>query len=105
MIADPPKDSVSAMRWSKQGNGQHHLAATTWDGMLTIYEHDGKGQCKVLGQKPHPSGSPALCVDWSDDGTKVFAGYGDNTAYMLDLGAGGGFTPIAKHDAPIKSIF
>ena len=83
MMPDMPKDSVSALRFSMMGGGAQYLACSTWDGVLTCYEHTGQGQTKVAAQQKHPTGSPALCVDWSDDWSKMFAGFGDNSACVL----------------------
>ena len=102
-----PQDSVSQLKFAPpsahDATGSKFLAASSWDGQVICYEHDGAGNTKLAKNAGHPTTSPALCCDWHTDGDKIFAGFGDNSAQCLDLNTGA-LTQMAQHDAPIKNI-
>ena len=101
-----PQDSVSSMKWSPAGNGKTHLSASCWDGTIVVYAVDANGGTTVPVSSTYPGaggqGVPCMSADWCTDGSKIVAGYGDNTAQMFDL-ATQQLTQIGQHQAPIQS--
>ena len=98
-----PQDSVSCLRWSPAGAGNQHLMGTCWDGTIICYQVDATGGTTVPVSNTHPQGVPCMAGDWHHDGTKIYAGYGDNKAQQLDLNTQQ-LTQIGQHDAPVKGV-
>jgi mRNA export factor len=65
MIAQPPEDSISDLRWSPQSD---HLSVASWDKKVRIYEIDASGQSKGVAVFDHEG--PALNTCWSPVGEK-----------------------------------
>ncbi|CAO3599930.1 unnamed protein product [Absidia cylindrospora] len=97
-ISSPPPDGISDLGFSSQAD---YLAASSWDNQIRIYEIQPTGQSIPKASYSHEA--PALCVDWSKDGTKVVSGGADKAGRMFDV-ATGQSTQIAAHDEAIKGI-
>ncbi|KAJ3003101.1 hypothetical protein HKX48_001951 [Thoreauomyces humboldtii] len=95
-IQPPPPDTVSELRWSPRAN---YLAASSWDNQTRIWEVGQNGQ--AVGKAAIQHEAPALCVDWTTDGSKVFSGGCDKAGRLLDLATGQSMQ-VAAHDAPIR---
>ncbi|KAI5480868.1 mRNA export factor [Pseudohyphozyma bogoriensis] len=91
-------DGISDLKWSPTGD---FLAVASWNNEVRLWEVGQGGQNQGKASFSHEG--PALCVDWSKDGTKVFTGGADKAGRQYDVQTG---TPsqIAAHDAPIKCI-
>lgn len=99
-VANPPEDSISAVSFSPQSD---HLAVSSWDKKVRIYEIDQNGNSQGKAMFEHEA--PVLDCCWSKDGTKVFGAGADKAARMLDLGASASQAQqVAAHDQPIKCI-
>lgn len=99
-VQNPPEDSISALRFSPQSD---HLAVSSWDKKVRIYEISNTGDSKGVALFEHEG--PALNCCWSRDGQKVFGAGADKAARMLDLGSGATQAQqVAAHDQPIKCI-
>ncbi|KAI8827285.1 WD40-repeat-containing domain protein [Fimicolochytrium jonesii] len=96
-ISQPPGDTVSELRFSPRAN---LLAASSWDNQTRIWEISSNGQSIPKAAIQHEA--PALCVDWSADGTKLLSGGCDKAGRMMDITTGQTMQ-VASHDAPIKS--
>ena len=59
-VNEPPSDSVSDIRFSPKSD---HLAASSWDNKIRIYEIDGQGQSRAVTAFDHEA--PALNTCWS----------------------------------------
>lgn len=126
-VKQPPEDSVSCISFSSQSE---HLAVSSWDKKVRIYEIDSNGNSSGKALFEHEG--PVLSCCWSNvslpalrssihphvqstnengranrahpqDGTKVFGAGADKAARMLDVQTG---TPsqVAAHDAPIRCV-
>lgn len=122
-------DSISKLSWSKVSS--QFIAASNWDGQVRLYQQQQNGFGFVAAVAPH-NNAPVLCVDWHHDGQSLFTSGGDcmatrcafNRTYALHAatptaakhtsGATHGLagvlvngaiqpTPVAKHEAPIKT--
>ncbi|KAJ5827731.1 hypothetical protein N7447_004494 [Penicillium robsamsonii] len=93
----PPEDGISDLRFSPTSE---HLAVSSWDKKVRIYEINDQGQSEGKALFEHEA--PVLNCCWSPDGTKVVGAGADKAARMLDLGSGT-TTQVAAHDAPIRS--
>ncbi|KND01555.1 uncharacterized protein SPPG_03356 [Spizellomyces punctatus DAOM BR117] len=96
-LPQPPSDSVSELSFSPKAN---YIAASAWDNQTRIWEIGPNGQSIPKAAIQHEA--PALCVDWSLDGTKVLSGGCDKAGRMLDVTTGQQ-AQVAVHDAPIRS--
>ncbi|KAJ3022407.1 hypothetical protein HKX48_006224 [Thoreauomyces humboldtii] len=96
-VQPPPDDTISELRFSPRAN---FLAASSWDNQTRIWEVGPNGQAVPKAAIQHEA--PALCVDWTPDGSKVFSGGCDKAGRMLDLATGQSMQ-VAAHDAPIRS--
>ncbi|EED20252.1 nuclear pore complex protein (SonA), putative [Talaromyces stipitatus ATCC 10500] len=97
-LNSPPEDSISDLAFSPVSN---HLAVSSWDKKVRIYEINDQGQSEGKALFEHEA--PVLNCCWSPDGTKVVGAGADKAARLLDLGANA-TTPlqVAAHDAPIR---
>lgn len=98
-VSNPPEDSISNIVFSPQSD---HLAVSSWDKKVRIYEIDQNGNSQGKAMFEHEG--PVLDCAWSKDGQKVFGAGADKAARMLDLGAGGQAQQVAVHDQPIKCV-
>lgn len=99
-VANPPEDSISNIVFSPQTD---HLAVSSWDKKVRIYEIDQNGNSQGKAMFEHEG--PVLDCAWSKDGQKVFGAGADKAARMLDLGAGATQAQqVAAHDQPIKCV-
>lgn len=102
-VSDPPTDSISDLAFSPASD---HLAVSSWDNKVRIYEIDQNGQSKGVAYFEHQG--PALNVCWTKDGRKVIGAGADKAARMLDLGAGqtqaSQAQQVAVHDQPIRCV-
>ncbi|KAG0637664.1 WD40-repeat-containing domain protein [Tuber brumale] len=97
-VTSPPEDSVSDLSFSSQSE---HLAVSSWDSKVRIYEISETGQS--IGKALYDHQAPALSVHWSKDGTKVVSGGADKAARMFDLQSGQA-TQVAAHDEPVSCV-
>ncbi|KAI9664440.1 MAG: RNA export factor gle2 [Bathelium mastoideum] len=99
-VKDPPEDSISDLAFSPMSE---HLAVSSWDKKVRVYEIDAQGQSQGKALFEHEG--PVLSCAWSKDGSKVFGGGADKAARMLDLGANSTQAQqVAAHDAPIRCV-
>ena len=68
-LSQPPTDGISSLKFSPVAN---HLIATSWDNQVRCWEVQPTGQSAPKAATSHEQ--PALCADWSSDGTTVFSG-------------------------------
>ncbi|KAL7320544.1 RNA export factor gle2 [Mucor circinelloides] len=97
-VTSPPSDSISDMEFSPQAN---FLAVSSWDNHIRIYDVQSSGTTVPKAAFSHEA--PALCVDWSQDGTKVASGGADRAGRMLDISTGQSIQ-VAQHEDAIKCI-
>ncbi|KAI9244723.1 WD40-repeat-containing domain protein [Sporodiniella umbellata] len=97
-VASPPTDSISSLSFSPQAD---NLAVTSWDSAVRLYEVQPSGN--TIPKASYNHDGPALCVDWSKDGTQVVSGGTDNAGRLFNL-ATGQSTQIAAHNEAIKCI-
>ena len=62
-VTSPPEDSVSDLSFSSQSE---HLAVSSWDSKVRIYEISETGQS--IGKALYDHQAPALSVHWSKVG-------------------------------------
>ncbi|KAF9125987.1 hypothetical protein BGW39_007009 [Mortierella sp. 14UC] len=97
-VTAPPADGISDLSFSKTSD---LLAATSWNNEVRIWEIMGDGSSTAKALYSHDA--PALCCQWSPDGSKLASGGADNIGKLFDVTTGQP-TQFAKHDAPIKSL-
>ncbi|KAB8611408.1 hypothetical protein FH972_025913 [Carpinus fangiana] len=97
-LASPPEDSVSDISFSPQSE---HLAVSSWDKKVRIYEIDAQGQSQGKAMFEHEG--PVLNCAWSKDGTKVFGAGADKAARMFDVSSQQ-TTQVAAHDQPVRCV-
>ncbi|KAG2198233.1 hypothetical protein INT46_005224 [Mucor plumbeus] len=97
-VASPPADGISALSFSTQADV---LAVSSWDNAVRLYEVQPNGTTIPKASYNHEA--PALCVDWSKDGSSVVSGGADKAVRMYDL-ATGQTTQVAAHDEPVRCV-
>jgi mRNA export factor len=97
-VTQPPNDSISKLAFSPTSN---YLIASSWDNNVRCWEVQENGQSEAKAEQSHAA--PVLDCCWHVDGTKVFTASCDKTCKMWDLQTNQA-TPVALHDAPIKSV-
>ncbi|KAK3938514.1 WD40-repeat-containing domain protein [Diplogelasinospora grovesii] len=99
--SDIIKDTISSIRFSPASN---HLAATSWDGRVYIYDVTATNISG--GVMPIPSQGPMFDCDFSKDGTILAAAGADKSVYCLDLSSGQTLTLSAgyAHAAPVRCV-
>ncbi|KAH7097429.1 polyA+ RNA export [Auriculariales sp. MPI-PUGE-AT-0066] len=97
-VADVAPDSISDVKFSPTAD---YLAASSWNGEVRIYEVASNGNTRPMASYRHDA--PALSLTWTRDGSKVISGGADNVARIFDT-ATGTATPVATHNAPVKSV-
>ncbi|KAI8978485.1 WD40-repeat-containing domain protein [Pilobolus umbonatus] len=95
-VSPAPTDSVSDLDFSPTAD---FLAVSSWDNQVRVYEVQPSGISVPKTAYSHES--PALCVTWSKDGTKIVSGGADKAGRMMDISTGQ-TTQIAQHDEPIQ---
>lgn len=95
------EDSVSELAWSPISN---HLAATSWDSSLRVYDVSQSAMGEVKAHFSVPC--PALSCAWSPDGSKVVGAGADGSARLLDLASNNlnSAQQVAQHDAPVSAV-
>ncbi|CAI8043404.1 mRNA export factor [Geodia barretti] len=97
-VTQPPNDSISKLAFSPTAN---YLIASSWDNNVRCWEVQENGQSEAKAEQNHSA--PVLDCCWHVDGTKVFTASCDKTCKVWDLQTNQA-TPVAIHDAPIKSV-
>jgi mRNA export factor len=98
LVTSPPTDGVSSITWSPKAN---IFVATSWDNQARCWEWNGSMATPKISISHQ---QPVLCSGWSKDGMRVFTGGCDNVGKLWTLQTGQA-VDVAKHDAPIKTIF
>ncbi|GAA5825164.1 hypothetical protein JCM11251_006126 [Rhodosporidiobolus azoricus] len=97
-VPNLPNDSTSQLAFSPVAD---FLAVASWSNEVRVYEVNPQGQ--AIGKAAYSHEAPALCVDWSKDGTKLVSGGADKAARMLDVQTGQS-QQVAAHDDTIKCV-
>ncbi|KAL8286993.1 hypothetical protein RQP46_003999 [Phenoliferia psychrophenolica] len=104
-VPNLPTDSTSSIAFSPTAD---FLAVASWSNEVRIYEVNSQGQ--AAGKAAYNHEGPALCVEWSKDGSKVISGGADKAARVahdpfavFDMTTGQ-MSQVAQHDEPIKSV-
>ncbi|KAM0746714.1 WD40 repeat-like protein [Meredithblackwellia eburnea MCA 4105] len=97
-VPDLPSDSISSLAWSPTAD---FLSVASWSNEVRIYEVNGQGQ--AVGKAAYSHEGPVLCVEWSQDGTKIISGGADKAGRIYDLQTGQS-SQFAGHAEPIRSV-
>ncbi|CAG8619893.1 14008_t:CDS:2 [Gigaspora margarita] len=98
-VPQPPNDGISDMKFSPVAD---YLAVSSWDNNVRIYEVNATAG-NATGKAIYSHEKPALCCDWSKDGSKVISGGADNAGRCFDITTQQSMQ-IAIHDQPIRCI-
>eukprot|EP01033_Poteriospumella_lacustris_P018162 gene18162-13039_t len=109
-VPNPPADCISSLAFN--GNLQTPstlLAATAWDGTVSVYEIQYSQQGVITNVVPRQQlrhQAPALCCDFNSiDNVTVFSGGCDNKVNMFNASQPGAtMTTVGQHDGPVKCI-
>jgi mRNA export factor len=106
-LPSAPEDGISCLAFNPAGN---LLVAASWDNSVRCWElqraHGTAGPVSAAQPKAEMKHEgPVLSTVFTDDGTTVFSGSGDNTVKMWSLAeAGHAGTVIGKHDQAVRTV-
>lgn len=98
-VSNLPSDSTSALSFSPTAD---LLAVASWSSEVRIYQI-GPQAGQTVGKAEYKHEGPALCVQWSKDGTKVVSGGADKAARVFDV-ATGQASQVAVHGEAVKNV-
>lgn len=105
VLPNSPADTVSSLHFAPRAAGSteaDYLAATAWDGSVSVYEVSTSGQCVPRAKSAHAA--PVLCSAWSADGSSVISGGCDNSVRLWNV-ATNQMLPVGTHEAPVRAVF
>ncbi|KAL8284142.1 hypothetical protein RQP46_004891 [Phenoliferia psychrophenolica] len=97
-VRQTPTDAISALSFSPTDD---LLAIASWSTVVQVHAIGPSGANSVAAAYSH--NGPVLCAQWGKDGTKLFSGGSDKSAYILDA-ASNQVLSFAAHDEPIRCI-
>eukprot|EP00919_Chromeraceae_sp_WS-2016_P064692 GHVR01153247.1.p1 GENE.GHVR01153247.1~~GHVR01153247.1.p1 ORF type:complete len:253 (-),score=17.55 GHVR01153247.1:1497-2231(-) len=102
--ATPLVESVSSISWANTNTGPI-FAATTWDGMLGIYEATKSQYGPTITQKIITKiMAPLTKCCWNPDNTILYVGCGDGTIKAFDITTSN-IVDVGKHNTAISSLY
>jgi len=99
-VAQPPDDSIQALKFSPPALAANFLASGSWDNAVRVWEIKQDGSSEPKAQQSMQG--PVFEVDWYDDGTKIFVVGADKTVRVWDLGSNQ-VMQLGQHDQPVKT--
>jgi len=100
---DQPGDSVSSISWSPN-NKNRLFICSSWDSNVRLYKlHDSALERKITLETIYDLEDPALCTDWKEDSSIVFAGCINNKIIGFDLNTQQDLF-VGKHDIAVCGI-